>query len=44
MLKYSFLFSVLFAVSASAQISIDEYRHEVLSRSLEVQSSVVESE
>ena len=44
MLKYSFLFSVLFAVSASAQISIDEYRHEGLSRSLEVQSSVVESE
>lgn len=44
MRKCSFLCAVLFSVSASAQISIDEYRQEVLSRSLEIQSAMVESE
>ena len=44
MRKCSFLCAVLFTVSASAQISIDEYRQEVLSRSLELQGAMVESE
>lgn len=44
MRKYSFLCAMLFSLSASAQVSIDEYRQEVLSRSLEVHGAMIESE
>ncbi|MBO5893536.1 MAG: TolC family protein [Alistipes sp.] len=38
------LLSVIFSISASAQISLDEYRSEVLSRSLDVHGAVIESD
>ena len=45
MRQYVFLLlSVIFSISASAQISLDEYRSEVLSRSLDVHGAVIESD
>jgi outer membrane protein TolC len=41
---YSLLCALLFSLSASAQISIKEYREVVLQRSLDVQSAEAESE